>query len=72
MNKYVMLWEWIKVHGTENFTLTFAEIEQITGFSIDHSFLNAKNELQQYGYQVSKISMKKQTVQFQILKKDCY
>lgn len=65
MSKYLPLWAWIEVHGTENFTLTFAEIKQISGFPIDHSFLNAKKELQQYGYQVSKISMKKQTVQFQ-------
>ena len=34
----------------------------ICGFPIDHSFLNCKKELEAYGYQVGKISMKNQTV----------
>lgn len=44
--------------------MTFAEIEQIVGFPIDHSFLTYKKELMGYGYQVVKISMKEQTVVF--------
>ena len=44
--------------------LSFGEVQQICGFPIDHSFLNCKKELKAYGYQVSKISMKKQTVRF--------
>ena len=43
----------------------FAEIQRILDFPIDHSFLNDKKELLAYGYQVGKISMKKQTVNFQ-------
>lgn len=65
MSKYEPLWSWIKMHSTENFTLTFAEIQQILGFPIDHSFLNYKKELSAYGYRVDKISMKNQTVIFQ-------
>ncbi|MDD6265938.1 MAG: hypothetical protein PUB34_06555 [Clostridia bacterium] len=49
------------------FYLTFAEIEQIVGVSIDHSFLASKKELVGYGYQMVKISLKQQTVLFQKL-----
>ena len=65
MSKYEPLWNWIKMRSAENFTLTFAEIQQVLGFPIDHSFLNYKKELLAYGYQVGKISMKSQTVNFQ-------
>ena len=65
MSKYEPLWSWIKTRSAENFTLTFAEIQQILGFPIDHSFLNYKKELLAYGYRVGKISMKNQTVIFQ-------
>ncbi len=64
MSKYEPLWNWIRENGTDSFKLTFDEIEKIAGLSIDHSFLNCKKELKAYGYQVSKISMKKQTVRF--------
>ncbi len=36
----------------------------ILGFAIDHSFLTYKKELKEYGYEVSKISMKRKTVIF--------
>lgn len=65
MSKYTPLWEYIKQHGTDSFKLTYAEIENIAGLSIDHSFLTYKNELLEYGYKVSKISMKEQTVAFE-------
>lgn len=64
MSKYDPLWEWIKINGTESFKLTFAEIEKITGFPIDHSFLTYRKELHVYGYAAGKISMKEQTVAF--------
>ncbi len=67
MSKYTPLWEYIKLNGTEKFTLTYAEIEKIAGVPIDHSFLNAKKELTDYGYKVGKISMKAETVAFQKL-----
>ena len=65
MSKYDALWAWIRENGTDSFNLTFAEIEQIAGVSIDHSFLASKKELMGYGYQVVKISLKEQTVFFQ-------
>ena len=65
MSKYDALWAWIRENGTDSFNLTFAEIKQIAGVSIDHSFLASKKELMGYGYQVVKISLKEQTVLFQ-------
>jgi len=65
MSKYEPLWNWVGKQTAKNLTLTFAEIQQILGFPIDHSFLNYKKELLAYGYQVGKISMKTQTVNFQ-------
>lgn len=67
MSKYNALWAWIRENGTDSFKLTFAEIEQIAGVPIDHSFLVYKKELMGYGYQVVKISLKEQTVLFQQL-----
>lgn len=67
MSKYDPLWAWVKANGTDSFKLTFAEIQQIAGLPIDHSFLTYKKELKDYGYQVGKISMKAQTVEFQKL-----
>ena len=65
MSKYEPLWDWVGRQAAKNLTLTFAEIQQILGFPIDHSFLNYKKELLAYGYRVGKISIKKQTVDFQ-------
>lgn len=65
MSKYDPLWTWIKENGTDGFKLTFAEIEKIAGFPIDHSFLNYKKELAAYGFKVKKISLKEQTVAFE-------
>ena len=65
MSKYEPLWDWVGRQPAKNLTLTFAEIQQILDFPIDHSFLNYKTELLAYEYRVGKISMKKQTVDFQ-------
>lgn len=64
MSKYEPLWSWIEENKTESFTLTYAEIENILGFPIDHSFLTYKKELSEYGFEVGRISMKNQTVSF--------
>ena len=64
MSKYEPLWKWIKEIGTDSFKLTFEEIEKIAGIPIDHSFLNYKKELLDYGFKVGKISLKEQTVAF--------
>ncbi len=64
MSKYSALWEWVKSNGSLSFKLTFEEIQNIAGIPIDHSFLKYKKELEEYGYQVGKISMKEKTVIF--------
>lgn len=64
MSKYEPLWKWIRENGTASFKLTFEEIEKIAGIPIDHSFLNYKKELLDYGFKVGKISLKEQTVAF--------
>ena len=69
MSKSDALWTWIRDHGTERFSLTFAEIGEIAGVPVDHSFLTHKKELLDYGYEVKKISLKGETVAFQRVKK---
>ena len=64
MSKYQSLWDYIGTRSESSFQLTFEEIRQIAGIEIDHSFLNYKKELPAFGYQVGKISLKAQTVQF--------
>lgn len=65
MSKYDPLWKWINENKTDNFQLTYAEIENIAGVPIDHSFLTFKKELLQYGFQVAKISIKEKIVDFE-------
>ena len=64
MGKYGILWEYVQRNGSKSFKLTFDEIKDIIGRPIDHSFLNYKKELVEYGYRVGKISLKEQTVVF--------
>ncbi len=64
MSKYNALWEAVRKNGSLSFILTFSEIQEIAGIPIDHSFLQYKKELIEYGYRVGKISMKEQTVMF--------
>ena len=60
MSKYEPLWKYIKKNKKTK--LSFAQIKKILGFDIDHSFLTYKKELKEYGYEVSKISMKEKIV----------
>jgi hypothetical protein len=64
MSKFNALWEFVGQQSMSTLKLTFAEIREIAGIEIDHSFLNFKKELALYGYQVGKISLKEQTVVF--------
>ena len=64
MSKYAPLWEAVSEHTEDGFQMSFAEAESILGFPIDHSFLNFKKELLDYGWRVGKISLKGQTVSF--------
>lgn len=62
MSKYEPLWNYITNNNKDNYKLTYDLIESILGFPIDHSFLTYKKELLNYGYEVSKISLKEKTV----------
>ncbi|HBE9552547.1 hypothetical protein [Clostridioides difficile] len=64
MSKYSSLWEYVKKNNSQSFKLTSEEIKDIAGIEIDHSFLKYKKELNEYGYQVGKISLKEKTVIF--------
>ncbi len=66
MSKYNPLWEYIKDNGNDDYRLSFDKIKSILGFDIDHSFLAYKKELNNYGYEIAKISMKDR---FVIIKK---
>ncbi len=64
MSKYEPLWKYLKENKKDNYKLSYEEIKNILGFSIDHSFLTYKKELKEYGYEVSKISIKEKIVIF--------
>ena len=62
MSKYEPLWKYIKDNQKEEYKLTYEEIRNILGFDIDHSFLTYKKELLEYGYEITKISIKEKYV----------
>lgn len=64
MSKFKLLWEFVKKNGSETFVMIFEEIQNVAGIPIDHSFLKYKKELIEYGYEVGKISLKEQKVDF--------
>lgn len=58
MSKYEPLWRFLSGDGSGCIQFSFERIEEILGFSLDHSFLRYKQEAEQYGYRVEKISLK--------------
>jgi hypothetical protein len=64
MSKYDPLWQYLQKDKTNLITLSFEEIKNILGFKIDHSFLNYKKELKDYGYKVNKIFLKEKKIDF--------
>ena len=62
MSKYESLWKYIKDNKKEEYKLTYEEIRSILGFDLDHSFLKYKKELLEYGYEITKISIKEKYV----------
>jgi len=64
MSKYEPLWKNIQWNGVGRNILSFSEIKDILGFEIDHSFLNYKKELIQYGYEIEKISLKEKIIKY--------
>ena len=70
MSKYKALWETVSKSDNALLKLSFEEIEKIAGIPLDHSFLQYKKELTEYGWQVKKISMKEKTVVFQSIQQE--
>jgi len=66
MSKYGALWEYVSEKNEDKLTVSFEDINNICGFSIDHSFLTYKKELASYGFAVKKISQKDKTVTFEM------
>ncbi len=64
MSKYEPLWKYINNSKEELKKLTFEQVKEILGFEIDHSFLNYKKELINFGYKVDKISLKERHITF--------
>ena len=58
MSKYESFWKYIKENKKDEIKLTYEEIRSVLGFNIDHSFLKYKKELLEYGYEITKISIK--------------
>ena len=54
MDKVEKLWRSVQESGVPVLKLTFAEIEEILGFPIDHAFLSYKKNSLAYGYEVKK------------------
>lgn len=67
MSKFLPLWQYIKDNHDQDFQLSFAQIQKIVALPIDHSFLNYKKELLNYGFKVGKISLKNKRVDFKKL-----
>ena len=65
MSKYDPLWEYVASQTKPSVKMTFDEIAWFAGVEMDHSFLTYKKELLAYGWKVSKISLKAQTVLFE-------
>ena len=64
MSKYGELWKYVSGKDGDELSLSFDEIERIAGVPLDHSFLNYKKELSDYGFKVKKISIKNRLVIF--------
>ena len=64
MSKYSELWKYVSEKDGDELSLSFYEIERIAGVPLDHSFLNYKKELSDYGFKVKKISIKNRLVIF--------
>ena len=64
MSKYDRLWDYIAKENKQSLVLSFDEIKGINGIEIDHSFLNYRKELLNYGYCAGKISLKCKNIEF--------
>ena len=64
MSRYDALWAHVRAQSGDALTLSFDEIEQIAGVTVDHSLLRYKKELEGSGWRVEKISLKNRTIRF--------
>ena len=64
MDKVEKLWRSVQESGVPVLKLTFAEIEEILGFPIDHAFLSYKKNSLAYGYEVKKYPRRKKQSSF--------
>ena len=68
MSKYNDLWIYVdlifKQTGKEKLELPSSQIKDAAGIELDHSFLNCKKELLEYGYKVEKIKLKDKKIVF--------
>ncbi|MEE0352791.1 MAG: hypothetical protein UDP17_05555 [Treponema sp.] len=68
MSKYNDLWIYIdlifKQMDKEKIELSFSQIKDVAGIELDHSFLNCKKELLDYGYKVEKVKLKDKKIVF--------
>ena len=68
MSKYNDLWIYVdlifKQTDKEKLELSFSQIKYAAGIELDHSFLNCKKELLEYGYKVEKIKLKDKKIVF--------
>lgn len=64
MSKYEKLWQYLTNRREDEIIMSFDEVRKVLGFDIDHSFLNYKNELVYYGFDVKKVSLKDRKVIF--------
>lgn len=68
MSKYDPMWKYLKENNQDRYQLSYEEMKEILGFTIDHSFLTYKKEAEQYGYIVEKISLKEKRITFRKVK----
>ncbi len=65
MSKYDLLWKYVAASTDDTLKLTFDDIDRIAKVPLDHSFLNYKKELNEFGWNVKKINMKEKNVYFE-------
>lgn len=63
---YSPLWDYVRNSEKFPLILTFAQIQDIIGCPLQHSFLSEKKKLLEYGCSVVKISMKEKYVVFNV------
>ena len=64
MSNYDALWAHVRAQSGDALTLSFDEIEQIAGVTVDHSLLRYKKEMEGCDWRVEKISLKNRTIRF--------